>query len=909
MASLVLASLGYWILVSLGLALGAVQIHNAAAERQMRVVQTANVQQVEQLSTRLASMIAVPTADLAVLAREPTVAEYAAAATEVKRETLAGTLRLFVATNPPYERVAYVDNDGRERAHAYARAARAASAIAVGGAGGAGGPALRQGSGPSGRVLRFVAPVAATGRTSRDRLVLDYPVQGLVDLLAAESARSPGTLLLVDASGRLAAVTSVNPAAEATHRAPRPGDLFAERFPEAAVALGSGDSGDLVTAAGLFAVRGLDVRDGPAAIDHPARQWRLVGWVPPGLIAEETALLKQRMLLVTGLLALLALAGVVFTIVVRESIRDRSRQEQSSRSRLQAVLQTASDGIVTIDEQGMIESFNSAAERIFGWREGELIGRPVALLMPEPHRAGHQDFVREFIERGDQRVIGGLREMTAVRRDGSSFPVELSINCTEVGGKRLFTGFLRDITLRRQIDEAIRQQALSDDLTGLPNRRALLETIRRSQGAARQGGTFGALLVVDLDRFKTVNDALGHVAGDAALVEVAGRLGGMLAAETLVARLDGDGFAVIVEGVYPDESAAAGRAYQLSQSIAAGVASQPFRVGDVSLSLTVSIGVMVYPMGDAMADRLLKNADTALHRAKVNGANAFRFFHPSMEADVTERLALASDLRRALDDEEFFLVYQPKIDVGADAVAGAEALVRWMHPSRGVLGPDKFIGFAEETGLIQEIGAWTIRRAIADMQALQQQLGRAQLQHVAINISPRHFFAAGFVSDLRQVLRQTGYPAAGIELEITENLLLDNIELAERKMQNLRQLGVTIAIDDFGTGFSSLSYLRSLPVDRIKIDRTFIDAVDVVPEKAAMVQTILSLQRVRPFGFVAEGVETLGERDWLLSHGCPVIQGYLYSRPLSLADLAGFCIESDTRPVTAMTRSDDEATG
>jgi diguanylate cyclase (GGDEF)-like protein/PAS domain S-box-containing protein len=846
LARLVLTSLGYWALVALVLALGAIHIHNGTAERQMRVVQDANVARVETASARLADMLAVPAADLVALARHPAIAAYGAVPGDPERETLAATLRLFVAA------------------------------------------------------------VAAAGRPPRDSLVLDYPVQALVALLDTATGHAPGSLLLVDAAGRLVAATSVYPAVDATHPPPRPGDLFAEHFPEVAVALGSRDRADLVTAAGLLAIRGIDVRDAPA-IDHPPQRWLLVGWVPSGVIAAETAVLEQRVLLVTGLLALLALGGVVLTVVVRESMRDRSRQEQASRSRLQAVLQSASDGIVTIDEQGLIESFNSAAERIFGWREAELLGRPVALLMPESHRARHQDFVRAYMERGDRRVIGGLREMTAVRRDGSAFPIELSVNCTEVGGKRLFTGFLRDITLRRQIDEVVRQQALSDDLTGLPNRRALLETIRQSLDAARQGGTFGALLVVDLDHFKTVNDALGHVAGDAVLGDAAGRLSHMLQAETLVARLGGDGFAVIVDGAHVDESAAAARAHQLSQAVAAGMSSQPFRVGDVSLSLTVSIGVMLYPMGAAPAETLLKNADTALHRAKVSGPNSLRFFQPSMEVEVNRRLALASDLRRALDDDELFLVYQPKIDVSAYELAGAEALIRWRHPTRGVLGPDRFIGFAEETGLIQEIGAWTIQRAIADMQALQEQLGSSALQHVAINISPRHFFAAGFVSDLRQVLRQTGYPPAGIELEITENLLLDNIDLAERKMQSLRELGVTIAIDDFGTGFSSLSYLRSLPVDRIKIDRAFIDAVDVVPEKAAMVQTILSLQRVRPVGFVAEGVETLGERNWLMSHGCPVIQGYLYSKPLSLADLAAFCVESNIRLVDAMNRVGNEA--
>ena len=909
-----LKGLGYWLPVALVLVLAAFAVDERLAEAQLRVVQAANAAHVDDVAARLAASLAEPAADLAALVRQPAVTEYAAAPGDRTRESLARALRLFVATNAPYQRVGYVDSDGRELAYADARAAgpaRRAGRVSVAGLlpsrtpGDAG---LRED-----RVLRFIAPVAPpavpASSASRDTLVLDYPVRALAELLHAEAGRAPGRLLLVDAEGLVAAVPPAPPGAAATDPAPRPGEPFAAYFPAAAVAPGAGGSATLVHAAGLLTTRAVDVDAGMPGIDHPPRQWLLVGWVPPGVIAEHNGVSRQRTQRVTGLLVLLTLAGVVFTVVVRESIRERSRREQTSRSRLQSILRTASDGIVTIDEHGMIASFNTAAERIFGWREGELIGRPLTLLMPAPHRANHQEFVRRFLASGERRVFGGLREMTAVRRDGSTFPVEVSVNCSDEGGKRLFTGFLRDITLRRQLDEVVRQQALSDDLTGLPNRRALLETIRRSLDTARDRGTLGALLVVDLDRFKTVNDALGHAAGDAVLGDVATRLGDMLQTETLFARLGGDGFAVIVPCDFADESAAAARAYQLSRSIAACLSAEPFRVGDVSLSLTVSIGVMLYPMGDALAETLLKNADTALHRAKVSGPNSLRFFQPSMEADVNRRLALAGDLRRAIDEDELFLVYQPKVDVSAYALAGAEALIRWRHPARGVLGPDQFIGFAEEAGLIQEIGAWTIRRAIADMQALARQLGESPLQHVAINISPRHFFAANFVSDLRQVLRQTGYPATGIELEITENLLLDNIDLAERKMQNLRDLGVTIAIDDFGTGFSSLSYLRSLPVDRIKIDRVFIDAVDLVPEKAAMVQTILSLQRVRPVGFVAEGVETLGERNWLMSHGCQVIQGYLYSKPLCLADLADFCVESNTSLVGVTTEGGDEATG
>lgn len=738
-------------------------------------------------------------------------------------------------------------------------------------------------------------------------LVLNYEARRLVDLIRSRQRNASSQLLLVNEAGQF--VLAPDPGRDWAFMYPGLGDadLFDRRFPLAASALGLRERASVATTAGFFTLQLLNFPSLQAGVTEPVRHWKLIAWVPPGVIARAVADARQQGVFAFFLMAAVALVAILLGVRLQDRVLARRAAEEDSRHRLHAVLRTASDGIVMINEGGEIESFNPAAERIFGWKEAELLGKPLTLLMPEKERAAHPGYIGRYLQGHEAHVIGKLREMQAMRRDGSVFPIELSVSDSLVAGRRLFTGFVRDITLRREIEEHVRRQAFFDDLTGLPNRRLLIAELDTAIESAARRGFFGALLVIDLDHFKTVNDALGHKAGDQVLDTLAARLSQAMRSEDLVARLGGDEFAIVLDKLHDEEGKAAALAHRLALSVA-GVLSQPVLVDEVPQTLTPSIGVALYPNGDATADTLLKHGDIAMNRAKTGGRNTVRFFRPSMETEVSSRLQLVSDIRRALEREEFVLHYQPKIDPQRGRIAGVEALIRWEHPRRGLLGPDSFIGFAEEVGLIEPIGNWSIRRAISDMQALHLRKRQSGVDHVAVNISPRHFYSTAFVSDLRQVLSDSGYPARGIELEITENLMLDNLEQAMRKMQTLREMNVSLALDDFGTGFSSLSYLRSLPVDRIKIDRSFVSGLDFKPAKAAMVETILSMQRVRPVEFVAEGVETAAERDWLMAHGCHFIQGYLYSKPLPLVALEDFveqwAASDDEGPKDAGAQSD-----
>ncbi|MCB1800822.1 MAG: EAL domain-containing protein [Gammaproteobacteria bacterium] len=908
------AALGLWLFALLCIVGITIFLYQRAADQQVLAMQARNASDVEALATRVSTELDGLMADIRVLARHPALRAFAREPTAENLLALQEVLYFFAASKRFYHQVRYLDTKGQELVRvdtdndhptvvARAQLQNKSSRYYVR-------DALSSDPGdvyvseldlniergvieyPRRPMLRLVIKIADDRAATVGLLVLNYQASNLIDLIRDRRIGDQAQSLLVNDGGHFVlAPDSVRDWAYTL-----PGrvaeDRFSVRFPEASLALGLHQEMSVQTPSGLFAIQTLTYPADATRASQPVRRWILARWTPHEVVDQTLAELRTTTTFLASLAALFALVAILMIKVVRDALRSTGHAEELSRARLHAVLQTAIDGIVTINEQGMIQSFNTAAERIFGWQEREIVGKPVSLLMPERYRNQHDGYVKRYLRTGESHVVGGLRELEAVRSDGSAFPAELSVADSTIDGKRLFTGFIRDITLRREIEEKIKHQALHDDLTGLPNRRKLLTELSVSIESARRRESYGALLVIGLDRFNTVNDGLGHSAGDLFLRETAQRLSNCLSSDDVVARLGADEFAIVLNKLCEREAEATTLAHKLAHSLASAVA-QPVKISDTPQALTASIGVMLYPSGNATADTILKHADTALNRAKSSGRNTIRSFRSSMATEVNARLSLASELKQAIDNDELVVHYQPKIDVLAHKVVGLEALIRWQHPKRGLLAPFHFIAFAEEVGLINEIGRWTVDRAIRDMNEVQQNSGASVFDHVAINISPRHFFSTGFVSELKRAFKAAEYPPTRMELEITENLLLDNVELARRKMQSLRELGVSLAIDDFGTGFSSLSYLRSLPVDTIKIDRSFITGLDHVPEKAALVETILSIRKVRPVNFVAEGVETRSECDWLREHGCNVIQGFLYSKPLSLSELLEFRLAAD----------------
>ncbi|MBN8440194.1 MAG: EAL domain-containing protein [Thauera sp.] len=448
-------------------------------------------------------------------------------------------------------------------------------------------------------------------------------------------------------------------------------------------------------------------------------------------------------------------------------------------------------------------------------------------------------------------------------------------------------GTAQDVTAAREAEAQIQYLAHYDTLTGLPNRSAWQEQARRALQQAQRHGDILAVLFLDLDNFKTVNDSLGHPAGDRLLAAIAQRLSRCMRTEDLLARIGGDEFAALLPRLTHPEDAAvvAGKILR--------VLSEPVHIDSHDLHLSVSIGIALYPQDGEEVDTLLKHADTAMYVAKESGRNNFQFFVPAMTAQATERLVMENDMRRAIERKEMILHYQPQIEAGSCLPYGCEALVRWIHPERGLIRPDQFIPLAESTGLIIPLGEWVLREACAQ-QVRWREAGLAPLI-VAVNISALQFRKADFVATVANILRETGADPANIELEITESALMQPGEDLSARLQSLVDLGLTLALDDFGTGYSSLAYLKRLPIARLKIDRSFVADLPGSAEDAAVTSAALALARDLDMQVVAEGVETHDQQAYLTDRGCHAMQGYLFSRPLTAdalqAWLADFTVE------------------
>lgn len=545
----------------------------------------------------------------------------------------------------------------------------------------------------------------------------------------------------------------------------------------------------------------------------------------------------------------------------------------------QAVLDNIVDGIVTIDRAGTIVSFNPSAERIFGYHSAEIVGHNVKTLMPSPHREAHDGYLQSYQATGESRIIGVGRELRGLRKDGSLFPIELAVSEVMREGRPMFVGLVRDITQRKAAEREIERLAFYDPLTGLPNRRLLLDRLQHALSRSGRSAQFGALMFIDLDNFKNLNDTAGHGIGDELLKQVAQRLSTCLREGDTVARLGGDEFVVILEGVHEVRETAANQVETVVENIHSAL-MQPYRLGDREHRTTTSIGVTLFRGRDHSVDDLLQRADLAMYQAKSSGRNTFRFFDPQIQAAVMARTEMESDLRSALAGEQFALHFQRQVDRNGDTT-GAEVLLRWKHPQRGMVSPAQFIPLAEETGLIVPIGRWVFLQACAVLARWAARPLTARLT-LSINISVRQFHLPDFVDRVLAALETTGADPRRLKLELTESMLVSSVDDIVTKMIALKARGLSFSLDDFGTGYSSLAYLKRLPLDQLKIDQSFVRDILSDPNDAAIARTIVALGESMGLGVIAEGVETDAHRQALAAMGCNAYQGYHFGRPVPL---------------------------
>jgi diguanylate cyclase (GGDEF)-like protein/PAS domain S-box-containing protein len=552
-------------------------------------------------------------------------------------------------------------------------------------------------------------------------------------------------------------------------------------------------------------------------------------------------------------------------------------QLRRTEEKYRAIFEDAVIGIFQATPDGRPLSINRALAQLHGYESPEQllaeVPNVVTQLFVQPQQ---MDELKSMLE-----AKGVLRdvEMEFYRKDRSKRWVRANIRAVRGadGNLAFLEGTIEDITERKRAEERVQFLAYYDALTGLPNRTLLHDRLEKALASARRRNEKVALLFLDLDRFKTINDSLGHTFGDLLLQDVAERLKRWARAQDTVARIGGDEFLIVLTAIRHISDAAIAAERIMDAMV------PEFQVQGRSFSISCSIGISMFPEHGTDGETLIKNADAAMYCAKESGRNAFRFFTEEMNAEVIERLTLEHGMRLALDNKELFLVYQPQMEIATGKITGFEALLRWQHPELGLVPPDKFIPVAENSGLIVPIGEWVLRTACADARKWQAQ---ALLSvPVAVNVSAVQFRQDGFREVIKRVLHDTRLAPQYLELELTESLLVGNADVTLHALRDLKAMGLKLAIDDFGTGYSSLSYLRQFAVNKLKIDRSFIRSVAVRPDDAAITAAIISMAKSLNLKVVAEGVENEAQMSFLREHQCDQIQGYYYSKPVTFNEL------------------------
>ena len=550
-----------------------------------------------------------------------------------------------------------------------------------------------------------------------------------------------------------------------------------------------------------------------------------------------------------------------------------------AETRISAIVFESQQAMMITDAQQRILKVNSAFTRLTGYSAEDVAGQHVRLVKSGRHDAAFFAGMWDTLNR--QGSWQG--ELWDRRKDGEIFPSLVTITEVKADGRGVthYVGTMIDITERKAIEAKIEHLAFYDSLTRLPNRRLLLDRLQRALLRGERSGRDGALMFIDLDEFKLLNDTLGHENGDRLLVQVAERLSACVREGDTVARLGGDEFVVLLENLSGNESEAASDAERVGEKMLAAL-NATFSIGEFETHSSASIGVALFNGHGDSADDLMRRADMAMYQAKAAGRNALRFFDPTMQAKVFARTELEHSLRGAIGRNEFTLHFQPQVS-DAGATIGSEALIRWQDPARGLVLPDQFIPLAEKTGLILPLGLWVLEKAC---EQLAEWAGNPLMRQLSlsVNVSARQFHQPDFVDQVAAIVSNSGADPHKLKLEITESAMLSNVEDTINKMRLLRRRGIGLSLDDFGTGYSSLSYLKLLPLDQLKIDRSFIRNLITDPDDSAITKMVVGLARDMRLSVVAEGVETAAQRDFLSNHGCLEFQGFLFSAPLPRAE-------------------------
>lgn len=566
--------------------------------------------------------------------------------------------------------------------------------------------------------------------------------------------------------------------------------------------------------------------------------------------------------------------GPAVMLMARDvSQRNRALKKAAAReTHIRKIMDTVVDGIFTFDRRGVVETINPAAERIFGYDPGELIGRNVRILMNEPLAADHAGYVEDEQDSERTRILGTDYQVEGRRKDGSKFPVEITVGMLKEGERRIYIGALRDITERREHEERLRYLATRDPLTRMPNRRLFTERLEDAIARADDTGNKFAVLYIDLDHFKNINDAMGHVIGDMVLQAVGQRLEECVHDGDTVAHLAADEFPIILNGV---ESRA--EAEMMAADILKRLA-EPFTIDGKEIYTSGSIGIVLYPDNAGDIGELMRNVDTAAHQAKKQGRDTFQFYSERLSAEVQRRLEVETALRRALEEDEFDLHYQAMVELETRKIIGAEVLLRWNSEALGTVLPDEFVPIAEETGLIVPIGDWVLKTACREAAKWMKLI--ADPVHVGVNLSALQFLYGNLIESIEKALRNSGLPAELLDVELTESMLVKNPEETILTLNTLKGMGITVSMDDFGTGYSSLSYLTRFPLDTLKVDRSFVTNLPEDRDAAAIARAIVSMAKNLDLRIVAEGIETESQVGFLHALGCHVGQGFLFGRPV-----------------------------
>lgn len=566
----------------------------------------------------------------------------------------------------------------------------------------------------------------------------------------------------------------------------------------------------------------------------------------------------------------------------RELLREHLLHNEES---FRLMLENSLDAVINMGVNGLITEWSGAAEAIFGYRREEAIGRPLGeLIVPPQFREAHARGMQRLLSTGESKIIGKLIEIIAVRRDGVEFPVEMSIAQVNRGNEVFFSSFIRDITERKKSEARIQYLANHDALTGLPNRNQLQERVKYSISLTQRTQQKIAIMFLDIDHFKDVNDTLGHSVGDLLLLELASRLNSVLRAEDTVSRLGGDEFIFMLPNA--DEYAAA----QVAQKLL-NVIDRPMLIEDHQLSVTASIGIALYPNDGTELETLLRNADVAMYKAKQENRNGYRFYTAKMQSQSARNLQLVNALRQAIDLNQLEVHYQPQMSLKDQRVIGAEALLRWHHPEFGLVMPSEFIPVAEASGIILPIGEWVLRQSVRQAK-LWLQAGFPPLV-LAVNLSVVQFRDPNLPDLVTRILEEEDLPPEYLELELTEGVALADPQGAIALMDALHARGVRMSIDDFGTGYSSLSHLKKFKVYKLKIDQSFVRDISTDEEDKAIVTAIINMARSLGLKTIAEGVETASQLAFLQTQQCDEVQGYYFSRPLTVEAFEAFLRESN----------------